>query len=166
MKRVRPLAAWFLWWCLLFGVWLLFLSTRTVAELAVGGVAAALAAGGVEAVRAESAVRFRSEAGWLRLMASLPYRLLVDCALVFAELGRHLVLRRPLHGRLRVLRFEGGTDRDARSAARSALALWIASFAPNTFALGVDDERNAILLHELRTRRDHPVPPLLARRRP
>ena len=166
MKRVRRLAPWFLWWCLLFGAWLLLLGTRTVEEMSVGAVAGALAAGGVEAVRKGSAMRFRPAAAWPRLLAALPYRLLVDCGLVFAELGRHLVFRRPLHGRLRALHFEAGSERAARSAARSAVAVWIASFAPNTFALGVDDERNTILLHELRTRRDHPVPPQLARRRP
>lgn len=166
MKRVRRFAPWFVSWCLFFGVWLLLVGARTVAEVAVGGVAAGLAGVGVEAVRAGSAMRFRPEAAWLRLLPALPYRLVVDCAVVFAELGRHIVLRRPLHGRLRALRFEGGTERDAGSAGRSALAVWLASFAPNAFALGVDNKRNVILLHELRTRRGHPVAPELARRRP
>lgn len=164
MKRVRRFAPWLVSWPLLFGVWLLLLGARTVAEMAVGAVAAAVAAAGVGAVRAGSRERFHLDAAWLALLLQLPYRLLVDCGLVFWELGRRVVLGRPLNGRLRAVRFEDGAGHDPRASARSAVAVWIASFAPNTFALGVDDARNVIVLHELRTRCEHPVPPVLARR--
>ena len=164
MKRVRRFAPWLVSWPLLFGVWLLLLGARTVAEMAVGAVAAALAAAGVGAVRAGSRERFHLDAAWLALLPQLPYRVLVDCGLVFWELGRRVVLQRPLNGRLRAVRFEDGAGHDPRAGARSAVAVWIASFAPNTFALGVDAARNVIVLHELRTRREHPVPPVLARR--
>ena len=164
MKRVRRFAPWLASWPLLFGVWLLLLGARTVAEMAVGAVAAALAAAAVGAVHAGNRERFHLDAAWLILLPKLPYRLVVDCGFVFWELGRHVVLRRPLNGRLRAVRFEDGAGHDPRAGARSALAVWIASFAPNTFALGVDDERNVIVLHELLTRREHPVPPVLARR--
>ena len=165
MKRLRRFAPWLVSWPLLFAFWVLLVETRTVAELTVGAVAAAVATGGVEAVRAGGAVRFRPTAHPLRPLLALPFRALVDSALVFAELGRHLILRKPLRGRLRPIRFEAGSDGDARAAARRALAVWTASFAPNSFALGVDRERDVILVHELRTRRKHPVPPELARPR-
>jgi hypothetical protein len=164
VTRVRRFAPWLAWWSVLFGVWLLLLSARTVAEAAVGACAAALGVVGVEAVRTGRPARFRPQVGWLRLLPALPYRVVVDSAAVFAELGRHLLLRRPLRGRVRTLRFEAGAERDASSTARRAFALWLASFAPNTFALGIDGERNVIVLHELRARRDHPVPPKLAPR--
>jgi hypothetical protein len=164
VKRVRRFAPWLVSWPLLLGVWLLLLGARTVAETAVGAVAAAFAAAGIRAVRAGGRERFRLDTAWLTLLPKLPYRLLADCGLVFWELGRRILLRRPLKGRLRAVRFEDGAGGDPRAGSRSALAVWIASFAPNTFALGVDDERNVIVLHELRTRREHPVPPVLARR--
>jgi diguanylate cyclase (GGDEF)-like protein len=72
VKRVRRFAPWLVSWPLLFGVWLLLLGARTVAEMAVGAVAAALA----------------GSSPWLVLLTILPlalaYRSLAVPALVEA----------------------------------------------------------------------------------
>lgn len=143
-RRLAPRLA---WWPALFGIWVLFVGTRSPAELLVGAGCAALAAVGVEAVRHESLAGVRPRARWLSPALGIPARVVVDTGLVLWALLRHLARRRPVTGSLRAYRVDPGDENEGDATTRTALRLWLASSPPNTFALGI--EGDVMLVHEL-----------------
>jgi multisubunit Na+/H+ antiporter MnhE subunit len=154
--KVRSLLFLLAWWPLLFGLWVLLLGTRSLAELLVGAVCAVIAVVGAETVRHGSGARFSGRAAWVLPVLRVPARVVVDSAVVFAALAERLVVRRRLVGALEPIHFEAGGDHP-RSAARRALAIWLASAPPNTVALGIDETRDVLLVHRLAaTRRELP----------
>ena len=76
-----------------------------------------------------------------------------DTGVVVAALWRHLVLRRPVAGSFRAVAFSWD-GRGPRAAARRALAKGAGSVAPNTYMVGIDDEDDVILVHQLVARAD------------
>src|SRR6185312_389145 len=105
----------------------------------------------------------RRAAAWLATWAALAgvYLLLVDLVQLpelitgavvaaVAATGSELVLaeRRPARGRVRAIPFRHGGD-SPDGVGRRALAEGLGSFAPNTIVIGVDDERNLLLVHQL-----------------
>ena len=71
-----------------------------------------------------------------------------DTGVVFAALWRHLVLRRPVAGAFRAVGFSR-EGHDARSVARRAVAKAAGSVAANTHVVGIDDQDDVILVHQL-----------------
>jgi hypothetical protein len=69
-----------------------------------------------------------------------------------AVLFRQLVLRRPPRGEFRAVRFRAGRPDGARDTARRVLAKEFGSFAPNSYVIGVDAERDLMLVHQLEPR--------------
>lgn len=127
---------------ILFGLWLLFVDQWQWHEVMVGAVAAALAATGTELVRGTDHPRFLPHWQWLAEAWRLPWKIVHDCGL----LVRNLV--RGGDGRLLSIPFEaGGTD--ARSAARRLLAVFYTTLPPNTVVIGIDRQKNQMLLHVL-----------------
>lgn len=165
MQTLRRLALSLVWWPLLVGLWALLVSSRSLDELLAGTGFGLLAAVALEAVRREGRVRFRPRAGWLLLVLRLPWRILVDTAIVFRALGR-VVRRRPLRDELRAVRFDAGAPADARSTTRRALAVWLVSAAPNTIAVDLDLEDDVLLVHQLEATAGLPTGVELARRTP
>jgi len=69
-----------------------------------------------------------------------------------SALWRRLVLRRDMRGGFRAVRFRhGGAGGEA--TARRVLTKLLASFAPNTYVLDVDEDRDVVLVHQLVTNR-------------
>jgi len=87
----------------------------------------------------------------------LPWRILVDCFALFAALWGHLAKREPVRGAFRAFRFTSTGD-DARAAAKRALITAAITSTPNTYVVGLDRQRQLILVHQL-----VPVPRALAR---
>jgi multisubunit Na+/H+ antiporter MnhE subunit len=135
-------------WVALAGIYLLLVDTVMLPELITGAVVATIAAVGSELVRVErrrhARLPLRGLARGWKPIARAPG----DLALVCVAIARQLFERRPARGRLRAMPFRhGGRDPDA--AGRRALAEGLGSFAPNTIVIGVDDEHDLILVHQL-----------------
>lgn len=86
--------------------------------------------------------------GWLlaswRVLAKIVPNILVLCAEALAQLVRPRAAR----GTFRAVPFRA-TTQTPKDAGRRALTEWIGSLAPNTIVVGVDDERNLLLVHQL-----------------
>jgi multisubunit Na+/H+ antiporter MnhE subunit len=136
-------------WPLLFGAWVVLISVRSLSELLIGVGCSAAAAAGFEAARRAGVVRFRPRPAWFGPVARVPWRIVADTIVVFRTLPARLGVGRPPRSRMRAIAFEGGAGFDARSEARRSLALWLASSSPNSIALGVDDDANVLVVHEL-----------------
>jgi hypothetical protein len=136
------------WWLALFGVWLLLVPQRSVAEIVAGAVVAALATLLAEAAQDIGLIHLRPRLHWLRELPRLPISVLRDCGKLAGALERQVFGGRPVVGRFRRVRFESGGD-EPHEAARRALETFRVSLPPNSYVVGIDPEANLMLIHEL-----------------
>jgi multisubunit Na+/H+ antiporter MnhE subunit len=142
----------------LLGLWMLFVSSTQLAEFAAGIGAAALGAVGDGLVKSKGFAKFRPRVKWLWLFAWEPWYVLRGSAAILWALARRLVGKRS-QALFRVVPFRSGRD-DSESAARRALAVAEVSISPDTIVVGIDLDREFMLLHLIA-----PAPtPKLARR--
>jgi multisubunit Na+/H+ antiporter MnhE subunit len=127
-------------------LWLL-LVTVSVAEVVMGALAAAIAATAAEVVRAQELVRFDPDLRWLLRVRKLPRSILRDCWLLTVALVRHLA-GHPVNSGFRAIPFRSGGD-DARAATRRALVVPAISVSPNTYVVGIDEDHDLMLVHQL-----------------
>lgn len=147
---------WVISWILLTGLYiLLVLDSVDIAEVVMGAVAAAFGATAATAVRAQRLVVFRPQLRWALRLWRLPVQAVLDTGVLVGALWRRLVLRQPVEGSFRAVRFRA-TGEDPEAAARRAIAKGVASFAPNTYVLDVDREHELILVHQLVPQPDRP----------
>jgi hypothetical protein len=71
-----------------------------------------------------------------------------DTFVVYGALGQHVTSRKRVRGTLRAVPFEHGRSDDPRQSARRALATIGVSMTPNTFVIGVDPDRDELLVHQ------------------
>jgi hypothetical protein len=144
----RRAVAWSLGWAFSAALYLLLIDITDLPELIVGAGAAVLAATGVELAREQGLVGESIRIRWL-LRAYRPLvKVATDIVLVSMAAFRAVVRRDPQQGRFRAVRFGGGQDQRHESG-RRALAEALGSFAPNSVVVGIDDERELILAHQL-----------------
>lgn len=149
MGRAASLAiGWLLRGVAYFAVWMVLVDNLDPAELIAGAVCAAIAATLSTAVYRMRRVGVRPRAGMLRRGWRLALDLFVDTARLSVALFRHLVLRRPVRGRLRAARYRA-TAASPQAAGRRALTEWLGSLGPNRYVVGIDRERDVVLVHEL-----------------
>ena len=131
-----------------FGLWVLLVDAVDEPNLLAGAVSALVAAVLATALQSHRSVHARLRPAMLR-RAYRPLLLLVtDSVRVTAALFRRLVLRRDIRGSFRAVRYRAsGGDPD--DTARRLLSEWGASVAPNRYAIGVDPDRDALIVHEL-----------------
>jgi multisubunit Na+/H+ antiporter MnhE subunit len=143
--RVR---AWLAWWVLLMGFWVAVDDSIAPAELGAGAGAAALGAFVAELAGHQAATRFRPRIGWLAEAARLPGQVARDTVIVFSALARRLLRgEQPASGfRELPVRFGGENIEDVT---RRVLLVGGNSLAPNTFVLGVDENRDVMVVHQL-----------------
>jgi hypothetical protein len=148
MSAARHVAAWVVTSVALAGVWLVVTDSPKLPELLTGAVVVAIAATASELVRAQRDNPLRPPArGLVRAWRPI-VRAPRDLLLVAGAIARQVFERRQQRGRVRALPFgHGGEAPDALG--RRALAEGLGSFAPNTIVIGVDDERDVILVHQL-----------------
>jgi multisubunit Na+/H+ antiporter MnhE subunit len=137
------------WWVALAALWLALDDTVALPELITGAVAAALGAVAAEVVHSQNLVRVRVRRRWLTHAWRPIVRLFPDTVRVMAVLLRQLLLRRPPRGTFRAVRFRFGYEKGAYDTTRRALAKAAGSFAPNAYVVGVDAERELLLVHQL-----------------
>lgn len=145
--HARRLGAWLLWWALLMSLWIIVDDSVDTDELLVGAGAAALAALLAE-LAGHQAAALGMLAGCLRMIASLPADVARDTSTVFGALARTLVRRQAPVSAFRQLPVAYGPETPS-GRLRRAFVIGVRSFAPNTFALGIDADRNVMVVHQL-----------------
>jgi multisubunit Na+/H+ antiporter MnhE subunit len=149
----RRIGAWVVWWALLMSFWVVLDDSIAVDELLAGAAAAALGAFLAELIGHQAATRFRMRIEWLVPALSLPVQVARDTVIIFGALWRRLA-----HGTLPPSGFRkvpvryGGDTAEDRT--RRALLIGGRSVAPNSFALGIDEERDVMVIHQLVIPRD------------
>lgn len=151
-KEERPFArrvgSWLVWWALLMSLWVVLDYSVAAAELLVGAGVAAVGAFVAELVAYQAASHFRMRVKWLVPMFALPGRVVRDTVIVFGALFRRLVHgEEPVSGFLAVTKAWG--DESAQGLTRRALLVGGSSVAPNTLVLGIDRERDVMVVHHL-----------------
>jgi multisubunit Na+/H+ antiporter MnhE subunit len=132
---------------ILLGLWMIFVSLPELNEILAGLGAALLGAVGDAVVKAADSSRFRPRLRHVLLILAEPWYIANDTFVVFWELVRRMA-GLPSRSQLKVIPFEGGGD-DMDANARRALATAYSTIAPNTIVLGIDRERNLLLLHQV-----------------
>jgi multisubunit Na+/H+ antiporter MnhE subunit len=148
VPAARRVGAWLVWWVLLMSLWVSVDDSIALDELLAGAGATALAAFLAELVTYQAGTRFRMRVEWLVPALRLPGEIAADTVIVFAALGRRLVRgEQPPSGFREIpARFGGASDEDVT---RRVLLVGGRSVAPNTFVLGIDRERDAMVVHQL-----------------
>jgi hypothetical protein len=123
--------SWLAWWGALTALWLVLVADLSLSEVGAGMAAAALAATAAAVARSRGLARFAPKPQWVLLARRLPGRVVLDCWLLIAALGRTLGRQEPIHGVFRTVPFPAGVG-DAHSAARRALMTIAISLPPNT----------------------------------
>lgn len=138
--------AWIGWWLVSAALWVWLVDNTHVPELIVGAGVSVISASAALVVRQQRIVVLRPRVAWLlrlwRPLLTYPR----DIGLLIAALPRRSV------GRFVALPAHLPGD-DPRTAAQRVLMQTAASFAPNTYVIGTDVDRELVLLHQLvRTR--------------
>lgn len=121
-------------WCpLLFGLWLLTLSSASVAESVTAGLASLVCAVVARSGRKASRVRWRPGPGWLRWFALLPVAVCADTVRIFAVAAR-MTLGRAAPEQWKRIELPGDRSK-ARADARRAAAVLALSTAPGSFVV-------------------------------
>jgi multisubunit Na+/H+ antiporter MnhE subunit len=150
-KRLAPAqraASWLTWWVLLMAFWVWFDDTLLTAELIVGAAVAALGAGLVELAQSQADSHIRMRAEWLAPAVKLPLKVARDTWLVFKVVAAKLFYGREPPSAFEEVPEPWGDD-SPESATRRAVVVWLASVAPGSFALGIDPERDVMVVHRL-----------------
>jgi multisubunit Na+/H+ antiporter MnhE subunit len=128
--------------------WVIIDDSVATDELLAGAGAAAIAASLAELVTYQAASRFRMRFAWFVPALRLPGEVARDTLIVYRALWRRLV-----HGEQppsafieRPVRFGDDTP---EGVTRRTLLVGGTSVAPNTFVLGIDSERDVMVLHQL-----------------
>jgi multisubunit Na+/H+ antiporter MnhE subunit len=144
----RRAAVWLTWWVLLMSLWVIQDDSLQTDELLAGAGAAAIAATVAELAGYQASTRLRMRVEWLESAFRLPGSLVRDTAIVFVALWRQLIHGQAPNSGFREIpvRFGGQSIEDK---SRRALLVGGNSVAPNTFALGLDAEREVMVVHNL-----------------
>jgi multisubunit Na+/H+ antiporter MnhE subunit len=145
-------ATWLAWWVLLMSLWVAVDDSFQFDELLAGAGAAALAALAAEIASHQAATRLKFRAAWLVRAVRLPGEVAHDTYTVFAALAKGLAARELPRGAFRELPASYGDDTPL-GVTRRVLLTGAYSLAPNKFVLGMDEERDVMVVHELVTDR-------------
>jgi multisubunit Na+/H+ antiporter MnhE subunit len=145
---VRRARSWFVWWVLLMSFWVMIDDSVNADELLAGAGVAALAALFAELVTYQAATRFLMRIRWLAPALSLPGQVARDLVIVYAALWRRLIRGEQPPSAFLERPARSGDDTPA-GLTRRTLLVGGTSVAPNTFALGIDRERDVMVVHQL-----------------
>lgn len=147
----RRTGAWLFWWVLLMSFWVILDDSIDTDELLAGAGAAAIGAFLAELATYQVASQVRVRIEWLVPALSLPWQAIRDTGLIFMALWRFLALgREPRSGfREQAVRFGPDT---VEGRTRRSLLIGGRSVAPARLVLGLDSDRDVMVVHELATR--------------
>jgi multisubunit Na+/H+ antiporter MnhE subunit len=150
LPAVRRVGSWLIWWVLMMSFWVMLDDSISTDELLAGAGAAALAALLAEVVTHQAAMRFRMRIEWLVPALRLPGEVVRDTVTVYRALWRRLVHGEQPPSAFLELPARYGDD-SAEGITRRVLLVGGTSLAPNTFALGIDKDRDVMVVHRLVT---------------
>jgi multisubunit Na+/H+ antiporter MnhE subunit len=145
---VRRVGSWLVWWVLMMSFWVMIDDSINTDELLAGSGAAALAAFLAELVTYQAAARFRMRIEWLVPALRLPGRVARDMVTVYAALWRRLARGEQPPSAFGEVPARFGDD-TPEGITRRALLIGGHSLAPNTFVLGLDKDRQVMVVHHL-----------------
>jgi hypothetical protein len=93
----------------------------------------------------EASIELRSLAGAWRVLFEIPRDIVVVCSEAVAQ----AIAPKPARGSFRAVRY-GAVEETPQGAGRRAMSEAFGSLAPNTVVLGIDTERELLLVHQLR----------------
>jgi multisubunit Na+/H+ antiporter MnhE subunit len=140
---------WLGWAVLSMALWLAFTTTINKSQAVVGLGTSIIAATAGEIVRARIPVGFRPRLRWFRHAVRLPWSIVKDTATVLAVLANHVTGRKRVRGQWRAVPFPHGSPQDHEAGARRALVTAGVTMTPNTVVVGVDADRDELLVHQL-----------------
>lgn len=140
--------SWLIWWVLMMSLWVAIDDSFEPDELLAGAGAAALAAAAAEVITYQAALRLRMRPRWLIPALRLPGQVARDTWVVFAALARMLARGQPPDSEFAELPVAYG-DATALGQTRRMLLTGAQSLAPNMFVLGLDPERDVMVVHRL-----------------
>lgn len=144
----RRIGSWLVWWVLLMGFWVALDDSIDLAELVAGAGAAAVGAFVAEVVGYQAGTWFRMRIEWLVPAGKLPGQVLRDTLIVFGALWKCLVRGEQPASGFRELPTRFGDNND-EGVTRRVLLVGANSLAPNTFVLGIDEDRDVMVVHQL-----------------
>ncbi|MGH2734514.1 MAG: Na+/H+ antiporter subunit E [Actinomycetota bacterium] len=147
-ERMHAVRFWIGWWVVCFVGWLLATFNPVWQELVAGAVASAIAATAAEVVRRQNLIRYSPSARWLARSWRVVPEMVRDTGTLAGVLYRRIVRREEVTGAWRAVPFEWGGD-DPRRTAKRAIVVIAISATPNTYAVGIDRERDLLLVHQL-----------------
>ncbi len=147
-RRRRRVLSWLAWWVLLMALWVAVDDSFRSDELLAGAGAAALAALAAELVTEQAAIRLAMRPRWLLAAARLPWEVARDTCVVFAALAGTLLGRELPAGEFAEVPVRYGDDTPLGQT-RRLLLTGARSLPPNTFVLGLDAERDVMVVHRL-----------------
>jgi multisubunit Na+/H+ antiporter MnhE subunit len=140
---------WIAWFIALGALWLVLDDNVATPELITGAVAALVGTVAAAVVHSQHLVEVKLRPRMLRRAWRPLVRLVPDTAIVLGVLFKRLVLRRPPRSGFRAIPFRSGRENGAEDTARRALAKAGGSFTPATYVVGVEGERDLLLVHQL-----------------
>lgn len=148
LPAARRVGSWLVWWVLMMSFWVMIDDSVETDELLAGAGAAALAAVFAELVTYQAATRFRMRTGWLGPALRLPGQVVGDTVIVYRALWRRLAHGEQPPSAFLELPARFGDD-TPEGVTRRTLLVGGTSLAPNTFVLGLDRERDVMVVHRL-----------------
>ena len=148
VPAARLAGSWAAWWAVLMAFWIVLDYSVRTGELLAGAGAAALGATLAVLACHQARVTLAFRARWLLPALRLPGQVARDTVIVFAALARRLARGEEPASGFRELPVRAGGDGPAEFS-RRVLAVGGYSLAPNTFVLGIDKDRQAMLVHQL-----------------
>jgi multisubunit Na+/H+ antiporter MnhE subunit len=148
LPAARRVGSWLVWWVLMMSFWVMIDDSVETDELLAGAGAAALAAVFAELVTYQAATRFRMRTGWLGPALRLPGQVVADTIIVYRALWRRLAHGEQPPSAFLELPARFGDD-TPEGVTRRTLLIGGTSLAPNTFVLGLDRERDVMVVHRL-----------------
>jgi len=148
VRAARRVGAWIVWWVLLMSFWVVLDDSIALDELLAGAIAAALGALVAELTTHQAKTRFRMRIEWAVPALGLPRQVVRDTVIVFAALWRRLAHGQEPDSGFREVPARYGSE-TAEGKTRRVLLIGGRSVAPNTFALGIDADRDVMLIHQL-----------------
>jgi multisubunit Na+/H+ antiporter MnhE subunit len=148
VPAARRVAAWIGWWIVLMSFWVMIDDSIQFDEMLAGAGAAALAALVAETATYQAAVHLKIRAEWLVPALRLPGQVAGDVITVFGALWRKLAHGEQPHSAFAEIPVRYGDD-TIEGVTRRVLMIGGHSIAPNTFVLGIDKDRDAMVVHQL-----------------
>jgi multisubunit Na+/H+ antiporter MnhE subunit len=163
MAKHKHLTRWLAWWVLMMALWVMVDDSLQFDELLAGAGAAAIAALAAEVITSQAGIGAsqrrnsqpgnrpsRPRAAWSVAAQALhlPGEVARDTVTVFGALARTLATGRQPDSGYAEIPVRYGDDTQAGET-RRVLLTGARSLAPNTFVLGLDRERDVMVVHHL-----------------